>query len=73
MPRTLKGGAERLEPELSPEQQVTESRFDCILLVQIAAGSDIEQIDVQWTVIVVIGKVLSFHAEDEHSPFKVEP
>lgn len=73
MPRTLKGGAERLEPELSPEQQVTESRFDCILLVQIAASSDIEQIDVERTVIVVIGKVLGLYAKDEHPPFKVKP
>src|SRR6202030_2303415 len=56
-----------LEAELCPEQQVAKCRFDCILLIQVAGGADIEEVDVEWSDVVVVGKVLRFDSEDEHA------
>jgi hypothetical protein len=62
-----------LEPELRPKQQVAERWFDSILLVQITACTDIQQIDIQRTDVVVVCKVLRLNPEDEHAPLKVKP
>ena len=62
-----------LELELRPEKQMTESRFDRILLVQIAIGTNIEQVDIERGDVVVVGEVLRLNAEDEHAAIEVEP
>jgi hypothetical protein len=62
-----------LESELRPKQQVTECRFDRILLIQVAAGADMVQVDVERADVVVVGKVLCLDAEDEHAALEVQP
>ena len=62
-----------LESELRPKQQVTECRFDRILLVQVTACSDMVQVDVERGDVVMVGKVLRFDAEDEHAALEVQP
>jgi hypothetical protein len=62
-----------LELELRPEQQVTEGWFDRILLIQIAIGTYMKQIDIERGNVVVVGKVLRVDAEDEHPSLEVQP
>jgi hypothetical protein len=50
---------------------MAEGWFDRILFIQIAVGTNMEQVDIEWSNVVVIGKVLRVDAEDEHAAVEV--
>ena len=52
---------------------MTKRRFDRVLLIQVAASADIQEVDVQRANVVVVRKVLCLDPEDEHTSFKVKP
>src|SRR5580704_3483126 len=47
--------------------------FDCVLLIKVAAGADMVQVDVEWGDVVMVGKVLRLDSEDEHAALEVQP
>ncbi len=52
---------------------MAEGWFDRILSVEVAAGADIEEVNVEGTNVVAVGEVLRLNAEDEHAAVEVQP
>jgi hypothetical protein len=69
----LPGVLRHLEPELRPEQQMTKRWFDRVLFIQVAASAYIQEIDIQRSDVVMVGKVLRLDTEDKHTSLKVKP
>src|ERR1700712_4841700 len=52
---------------------MAEGRLDRILLIQVARGADMVQVDVERGDVVMVGKVLRLDPEDKHAALEVQP